>query len=377
MSLDRQLDQRCPHIVLEEALLVGADRTTIRPGRPVAAVSSVQVLLNHEIEVPSMGVGLPAQSQGTKEGFLDIETGVNDTFRLSVNQKPDQVVVLPPLYQVSMSQMVVLLNLNFNDEVFFSVIDGKVAFQTTRTGLAESIFIPDTSTLAESLGIQTNREYRGRNNIPGWTLIADPSTLDDRPTKLIVFDEPLRSASDFVEINYTTIQQECRRCGGSGVENDFRYRTTSGEPVMVGEEALLQQELQKLFFTLAGSNPFHIWYGTNLIESIGKKLSSGGFVQNFVVSDIYTAFTRWQAIKAQQEEKVGQFVDDKEYPFRLVSVDLEQSNKDPTVVFVNMTVMNRSNQPIQLSRGLRLPLPLDLLGTTTQEAQARTARLVG
>jgi len=201
--------------------------------------------------------------------------------------------------------------------------------------------------------------------------------LDDRPTKLIVFDEPLRSASDFVEINYTTIRQECRRCGGSGVENDYRYTKTSGEPVMVGEEALLQQELQKLFFTLAGSNPFHTWYGTDLIESVGKKLSSGGFVQNFVVSDIYTAFTRWQSIKSQQEEKVGQFVDDKEFPFRLVSVDLEQSNKDPTVVFVNMTVMNRSSQPIQLSRGLRLPLPYDLLGTTTQEAQARTARLVG
>lgn len=372
MSCDRKIDQVCPHLVLNEALYVAADRQTIQPLRPVAAVSSVRVFLNNEIEVPSEGVGLSAQSRGTVEGLIDITTGVNDTFRLSINQKEDQVVVLPPLFGVSMVQVVVLLNRGFNDEITFSVVDNKVFFQTTRTGLAESVFIPDTSTLATALGIQTNREYRGRTNIPGWTVIGDPTTLEDRPMKLIVFDEPLAGGSEFVEICYATIREECRRCGGAGVENDWRYDGV-GEAVCVRDEPLLIQELTKDFFSVAGSNPFHSWYGTELVEMVGKKLSSGGFAQNFVVSDVYTAFGRWKSVKTQQEERVGQFVSDEEHPQRLLSVDLEQSTQDPTVVFVNVTVMNRSNKQIQLSRGLRLPLPLDLLGTSTQTAQARTA----
>ena len=165
------------------------------------------------------------------------------------------------------------------------------------------------------------------------------------------------------------------RCGGSGVENDWRY-DLAGEALNVRDEALLIQELTKDFFSTAGSNPFHPWYGTDLIEMVGKKLSSGGFAQNFVVSDLYTAFSRWKSVKTQQEDRVGQFVSE-EHPQRLLSVDLEQSTVDPTVVFVNVTVMNRSSKQIQLSRGLRLPLPIDLLGTTTQAAQARTNRLSG
>ena len=374
MSCDRKIDQVCPHLVLNESLFVGSDRQTIVPLRPVAAVSSIRVFLNNEIEVPSEGVGLSAQSRGTEEGLIDITTGVNDIFRLSINQKEDQVVVLPPLFGVSMPQVVVLLNLGFNDEIVFSIVNNKVFFQTTRTGLSESVFIPDTSTLAAALGFQTNREYRGRTNIPGWTVVGDPNTLEDRPTKLIVFDEPLDSGSSFVEISYVTVREECRRCGGSGVENDWRY-DLAGEAICVRDEPLLIQELTKDFFSVSGSNPFHSWYGTELIEMVGKKLSSGGFAQNFVVSDLYTAFSRWKSVKTQQEERAGQFVSDEEHPQRLLSVDLEQSTVDPTVLFVNVTVMNRSNKQIQLSRGLRLPLPIDLLGTTTQAAQARTARI--
>jgi len=376
VSVDRKIDQVCPHIVYEEALFVAADRMTVRPLRPISSAGSVGVFLNHEIQVPPDGVGLPASSQGSTEGLITIRTGVNDTFRLSINQQPEQVVTLPPLYGVSMKQLAALLNLNLNNEIVFSVIDRKVAFKTTRTGASESVFIPDTSTLATALGFQTNREYRGMDNLPGWTLIGDPNTLSDRPTRLIVFDEPLRSGSDFVEINYATVQQECRRCGGTGIENDWRYNR-AGEVILTRDEDLLIQELQKNFYTILGSNPFHTWYGTQLVELVGKKLSSGSFLQNLVTGDIYTAFTRWQSIKSQQEQKVGQLVTDKEFPFRLLSVSLEQSTQDPTVVFVNMTVMNRSNEPIQISRGLRLPYPLDLLGSTAQDSQRRSGILTG
>jgi len=194
--------------------------------------------------------------------------------------------------------------------------------------------------------------------------------LADRPTRLIVFDEIMRGFADFVEISYTTVRQECRRCNGLGVENDWRWGRT-GDTIEVRDEALLLQETLKIMFTVQGTNPFHSWYGTDLVNSTGKKLLAGGVLQNFIVSDVQQAFRRWQQIKKQQEEDVGQEVSDREYPFRLTQVTLEQSDKDPTIVFVKATIQNRSGNPLELERGVQLPEPTDLLGATAQEGTVR------
>lgn len=369
MSYDRQIDQVCPHFVIEEALFVASDRVTVRPLRPISSGASVKMLLDHEIEVPSQGVAAAASSVGTKEGPFRITQGTNDTLVISVNQGADQVAVLPAASNLSSMQIATILNRTVQG-VIFSSTSNKVSFQTTSTGRGASVFMRSSSTLLGTLGITSNREYRGQQIVPGWTLVGDPASLADRPTRLIIFDEPLRSSLEFVEIDYSTIRQECRRCGGTGVENDWRY-DSAGKIVTVQDESLLLQELQKDFYTIIGSNPFHTWYGTALLDTIAKKLTSGGFIQNLITSDIYQAFNRWQGIKDQQEQGIGQAVSDKEYPFRLLSVDLTQSTQDPTVVFVSITVQNRSNDPIQLERGLRIPQPTDLLGSTVQQGIIR------
>jgi len=369
VSYDRQIDQVCHHLVAEEALFVETDYLTVRPLRPIASSNSVRVRLDGAFEVPSVGVASPGTSAGTKEGPFNIMQGVNDTFVVSVNQGAPQTAVIPTANKLPVDRLVDLLDRSFQG-LSFELLGNRIAFRTTSKGRGASVFILPTSTLAATLGIAVNREFRGQQVAPGWTLVSAPNTLPDRPLRLIIFDQPLRSGSDFVEINYTTTRQECRRCGGTGVENDFRYGL-HGDPVQVRDEALLIQELQKNFYTIRGTNPFHIWYGTGLLETIGKKLSAGGLIQNLIVSDIYQAFNRWQSIKRQQEEKVGQNVSDKEYPLRLLSVDLQQSTQDPTVVFVSITVQNRSNDPIQLERGLKLPQPSDLLGSTAQQGVIR------
>jgi hypothetical protein len=357
VSFDRKIDQTCDHGVSEEALFVAADRRTVRPLRPISASNSVRVLLNNAIQVPSEGVYLPAKSSGTRRGPFSISPTTN-TLELVVNQGATQTVVLPNVSQMEARRMAALLNQNVTG-VTFAVKNQRLTFESRDKGAGASIFLKDSSTAASVFGFYSNREFRGRTSVPGWTLVSDPTTLADRPTRLIVFDQPLRSGSDFVEISYVTIREECRRCGGLGVENDWRY-DANGKVVEVRDEDLLVQELLKDFYTIGGSNPFHTWYGTQLIEGIGKKLSSQGFAQNLVVSDLYQAFGRWQSIKRQQEEKVGQFVSDREFPFRLLGVNLEESSQDPTVIFITVTVQNRSNEPIQLTRGLKLPAALAL-----------------
>ena len=355
MAFDRQIDQVCPHLISEEALFVASNRTSVRPLRPISSAASVRVILNHEIPVPSTGVVLPAKSSGSKSGPFTIFEGVNDRLDVQVNQGVVQTAILPASNRTPTPRVAALLNQQLQG-VIFSVVNDRLAFQTLEAGAQTSVFVRSTSSFATLAGIQTNREYRGQLSVPGWTVVSDARTLPDRPVRLIIFDQPLRSSTNFVELSYSTVREECRRCGGTGVENDWRY-DVNGKLIEVRDENLLVQELQKDFYTIRGSNLFHLWYGTGIIESIGKKLTAGGFVQNLIVSDIYQAFNRWQTIKKQQEEDVGQFVSDKEFPLRLLSVNLEQSTKDPTVIFVSITVQNRSSEPIQLTRGIRLSQP--------------------
>lgn len=362
MSFDRQIDQLCPHLVAEELLLIGSDGQTVIPLRPISSADSVVVRLNGELIVPSSGVHVPAQSSGTKEGPFNVIEGINNLLHVRVNGGALQTATLPTSTRTPVSRIADQLNARIQG-VRFSADRNFLIFRSDLTGRDSTVFIDPTSTLAATVGVKANRVFRGQEVAPGWTLINDHNTELDRPVRMVVFDSPLRGYNDHVEINYTTVRQECRRCGGVGVENDWRYGK-NGSVAEARQEALLIQELQKIIYTVRGSNPFHPWYGATIVEQIGQKLSARGIVQNAIVSDIYSTFSRWQSIKKQQEDNVGQFVEDEEFPFRLTSVTLDQSQQDPTVVFVNIEIQNRSLQALQLSRGIKLPQPEDLLGST-------------
>jgi hypothetical protein len=367
MSFDRKIDQVCPHRVVEEALFLNTDYQTVRPLRPIASVVSTQVRIDGVADVPSMGIQVPATVVSSKPGPYTITQGVNDRLIVSIDGGPDQVITAQSGKKIATKDVV--KNLSISEGVF-DELHGRVRLRTGRVGKTAFLHIKPGSTLTSVLGLVENRVFRGVKSVPGWSIVKDPNTLNDRPTRLIVFDQPLKGFSDYVELNYITIRQECRRCGGLGVENDWIYGK-QGNTIEVRDEALLVQEILKLMFTVRGSNPFATWYGTLLVDTIGRKLSAGGLVQNLIVSEITTAFSRWQSIKKQQEESVGQFVSDREFPFQLLNVTVEQSTQDPTVIFVNASIQNRSGQPVDISRGIRLPEPTDLLSATAQQGVFR------
>lgn len=370
MSADLKIDQACPHFVSDEALFTGGDRRTVRPLRPIASAASVRVFLNHALEVPSEGVYLPAKVLGTRRGPFTLPSGL--ALELSVNQGQAQRVALPQVTKMAAPQLAGHLTKRL-DGAKFSVINDFLLLTSREAGPGSSIRINAIDELvsgsvvrnrgAEALGFVAPREYRGLQNTPGWTLVTDPTTLADRPTRLILFDEPLKSASDFVEIGYNTVREECRRCGGVGIECDWRY-DVNGNPVFVRDEDLLLQELQKNLFTLIGSNPFHTWYGSSLMQQVGRKLSASGLTQNLIAADIQQSFSRWQSIKRQQEDAM--YVSDREYPYQLMNVSVQSSSSDPTVILVDVTVQNRSNQPIQLSRGFRTQPSYELPASSTR-----------
>lgn len=370
MSYDRQLDQICTHQVVEEALFFGSDYRTIIPLRPVGTAASMRVRLNGEVMVPSWGYHTPAVAKGSKRGPFTIVSGVNDRLVIGMDGRSDMTLVVPPGNLVQEDILVHQLNLAAGKSLFSVGSGRRVQLRSEHIGPDAILVLRDASTLASTLGLLTNRYWRGQTVCPSWSLVRNPNTLSDRPSRFLIFDFPLKASQSYVEISYTTIRQECRRCGGLGVENDWRYGKT-GEVAQVRDEALLLQECLKAVYTVQGSNVFHAWYGSNIVNTIGRKLSSVGLVQNMIVSDIQESFRRWQIVKKKQEEEVGQIVSDAEYPFRLGGVSLEQSQQDPTIIYVRVTVHNRSQQPIQIERGVKLPEPLDLLGSTSQQGVYR------
>ncbi len=369
MSYDRKIDFVCPHGVVEEALFVANDRQIVRPLRPLVSAASVRLRLNGIDEIPSPGLFAPAEAIAAKKGPFSVLPATSQLV-IKVNELPDQVVQITPGQRLTAQQVAKELNLRISG-VEVGVSDkGRLLLRSQRTGVGATFMIRTTgSPLADVLGLTTNRQFRGRQTASGWSIIKDPNTVL-RGKRLIMFDEPLPGFRDFVEVNYTTERSECRRCGGLGVENDWRYNVR-GDVIEVRDEALLIQEIQKIMFTVRGTNTFHPWYGTTILNTVGQKLSAAGLIQSFIVGDIREAFKRWQSIKRQQEQDAGQYVSDEEFPFQLLQVTLTPSDNDPTILFVNSTIRSRSQRQLQLERGIRLPLPDDILGSTAQDGLIR------
>lgn len=370
MSFDRQIDQICPHTVIDETLFVDSTRQIVRPIKPIATLDSVNIRLNGLLDIPSQGVFNPVQVTGTKFGPFNIAAGVNDTLVVKVDEGSVQTVTIPASSMMPPDKLAGLLNFGLTGVQFNVVNSAYLQMKSASVGYGASVWVDAASTIAGTLGLLTSHLYRGVNVNPGWSLVLDPSSLPQLPYRMVFFDAPMKSIGDFVELSYNTVQNQCRRCGGTGVEDDWRYGF-NGSTGEVRDEALLIQEIEKIMFTVRGTNPFHIWYGTTITETVGKKIAFGNFIQNLIVSDVTTTFNRWQSIKNQQQNVVRQFVSDEEYPYRLLSVVLQQSTQDPTVIYVNATIQNRSQKPIQISRGLTLPQPLDLLYSTQQQGIIR------
>jgi hypothetical protein len=351
VSYDRQLDQVCPHIVVNEALFVGDGNQIIHPLSPIASKKTVRVRLNGALEVPSYGAQLPVQSTGTKLEPFTIAGGVNDTFSYTVDQGPLRTITLPSAIGLDAAHIVAALNARVSGGLSFKAKSGRVQFRGQTEGRQGSVFI-SPGALADTLGISSNREYRGSFVAPGWTIISDQGQLEDRPTKLIVFDTPLKDYRPHVEITYNTVLQDCRRCGGLGYENDWRYGS-NGEVGQVRQEALLLQQVQKLVFTVRGSNSFFSKYGTRITQVIGQKNRAGGLLQNMIVEDINRAFQAWQKMKEIQGADGS--LSDEEYPYKLQSVLASEDPVDPTIAYIEVTVQNRSGRIVEIARGIKLP----------------------
>jgi hypothetical protein len=346
MSYDRALEHPCPH-VLRERLDVETGRRTLRPSKPITSSGSVKVRFLGQRDIPHDGLRVQATLAGTIRGPFSI-TPLADTLSLSVDGAARQSVTLDAAVRLRPIEIATHLNRQLKDVTFHVTKQGTLRLTSHKSGRFASLFV-DPSPLATLLGLPTGVYRTGHDTLPGWTLVRDAQTLDDRPTQLVIFDEQIRAHSPFFEIEYATAQPSCPRCGGLGIEHDFRV-TDSGDYQVLRGRPLLVQECLKAILTVRGSNPFHAWYGSRISDSIGTKFT-GGFFTSRVESEVRESLTKLQSLKKRQEE-LGQPVSDTEVIAQVLNVSVTEDERYLTTAFISVEIMSRDGARVSLERGL-------------------------
>jgi len=358
VSRDFQIAWPCPHATLEEVVRLGADRQSLACRQPVASANTVRIMVNNELYVPQSGLYTPATLFGTQSGPFDVIENEN----LLTVETPlgSQTVVFPVAgtARFSADQTVTeMLRQNFNVAQVSQSNGHLLLAETSQVG-ADS-FVKVTGTAAGALGFGTPENgyqwrAQGRQIYPPWGLYQRPDTITNRFPR---FQQPVR-ASPIFKVTYSVPPHRCLRCGGSYVENDFRF-DEAGQGILIENENLLYQACLKVLLTDRGSNAYHPWYGTLIRSRIGSKALGG--VATLISEDVRQALAKFQAL--QQSQGTYQQVTFKERLYSVLSVRTSPHSQDPTTFLVDVIVQNASNEPIELSIVFTVPGVVALMGS--------------
>jgi hypothetical protein len=369
MTTDFQLGYACPHLTVEERVLLSSDRRSLETRQPVSSEDFVQITVNNGVNIPKEGLLSPAQITGAISGPFMIRQNEN-TITLRNSQGLIEDFALPVGTRVEAGRIVDLINaqrLNQGIGIVAESLKGYLRFSDIDVlGPASRIEIRGPA--AEQIGFVSQIAAKGATVFPAWEMAEREDLVNTiNLNQLIVvtnrfpkFVKPLRS-DPVIKVTYATIQSRCRRCRTVGFENDMRF-DIQGEPVQITNEDLLNQGLLKLITTEKGSNPFHNFYGTDLHARIGMKAS--GAAVTTITEDILRAVDSFKRL----QEIAGQFqnVSARERLYTVLSVNVSPSAADPTVFLVEIVGSNASGQQVTVSTVFAAPGSAALVGSNGQ-----------
>ena len=359
MSFDVQLAWPCPHMTMEEVVSLGSDRRSIPCKQPVANGGTVRVMVNDEFFIPQGGLYTSASLYATVSGPYDIVEGED----ILTIQAPAGIQTFS-LAEFVGNRVTADILVNFFTKNRLTIVD--VQSFNGHLVLTDSInagpdsFVKITGSAAASIGFGAHgvNEYqwssRGVQLYPSWRLHTRPDEITNRYPK---FDYPIQNNPIF-KVTYTVPQNRCLRCGGTAIENDYRFDET-GQFLIIQDENLLYQAALKILLTDKGSNPFYNWYGTSLRTRIGSKALAG--VTTLLNEDIRKALSKFQAL--QEEQSRYQQVSFKERLYAILSVQVRQHNQDPSTFLIDVVVQNAAADPINLSVVFSVPGVIALMGS--------------
>ena len=357
MSQDFQIAFPCPHLIREEQVSLGSDRRTLLTRQAIGGTSSLRITLNDSVVVPPIGVQSSAVLTGSyNEPFL---IPVNEQ-TLTVTTQSGSVTITTPSGHVYAQDILDLFKSQGSSIITVTKgAKGRLVIEE-RNYLGTSSKISVSGSAASHVGFALQSGTTGREVIPGWGIFSrkvENNLVSVETGYGILFNRPLTS-NPKIKVDYQVPQNRCLRCQGTGIENDYRF-DSQGASLLVSNENLLYQMCVKILLTRLGSNRFHRWYGTTLLNRIGSK--STGAAANSIKFEVTRALSDLQNVQGQQARY--QQVSTKERLAAIDSVTVTGTPNDPTTFLVNVVVRNASNEPVVISIVFAVPGAVALAGT--------------
>ena len=185
-----------------------------------------------------------------------------------------------------------------------------------------------------------------------YTIIYDPRTLTINQPRMVRFNQKWKATEDFFEITYVTISGYCPKCVGLNELDDISYNV-KGQVNTSRNEKLLLQNLEKFTVTELGSNPFHTFIGTGLVDLLGKRISDFDFVRSRISQEIGNTLSK---LKEMQKKYIqtGRPMTAGEQLDKVLEIKVEQDTEDPTIARADITVTALSGQTVNYSQYLRV-----------------------
>lgn len=210
---------------------------------------------------------------------------------------------------------------------------------------------------SESVTLRVNGFVVTRDNLVwGYDLVKDPARIDGG--RMVYFRNKIKSTGDLFEFSYNTSASNCRRCAGLRVEDDFFFNPL-GLIVILKDEAKLTQDMRKFVITKRSSNSFHPYIGAGIIEMIGSKLLDAGFTEVTMTEEIVETLENLKNLQLQQQNI--QTVTDREFIYRVILVNVQQSKIDPSVFNVQVVAVNKAGETAEVEQTLSVPGAQNLL----------------
>lgn len=344
MSVDAQLAHACPHYLRYERVGVTGGRE-ILPASPISGVGLLDLRLDG-VTLPSEGLRSSAEVVFLGKAPYKI-TATSNTLVVSSESTEIEIELTAKIYSQKeiVAEIAKKLVAPFSVEGYSGSVKISGGGQTNKLTLRGSML--------SRLGFKgTSITRTSRVLVPAWRLARDAA----RNGSKLVFQSEY-TPTGLLDISYTTERSYCRRCGGTGVENDFRF-APSGDLALVAGHDLLYQSVAKILLTQYRSNPYHTWYGSTAISLIGKKSSAGTAVA--LKDSVRNALDT--LINTQGQQAKVQSVSLEERLKRVVSVDISSIGGDQTAYLVNVVVESMSSMPVSINIVFAVPGSISLDG---------------